>query len=53
MENSNQAPAAATGKFLDEKKKAALVAAMSGLGNAVFGMVIVAAVVGLGQFGAV
>lgn len=52
MENNNQAATGGNGsKFLDEKKKAALVMAMSGLGNAVLATVIAVVAIGLGPFG--
>ncbi|HKJ77547.1 MAG TPA: hypothetical protein VKA64_10130 [Gammaproteobacteria bacterium] len=52
MENGNQAAVGNNGsKFLDEKKKTALVMAMSGIGNAVLATVIAAVAIGLGPFG--
>ena len=52
MENGNQAAAGNNGnKFLDEKKKTAVVMAMSGLGNAVLATVIAVVVIGLGPHG--
>lgn len=40
MENQNQAGAATAGRLVDERTKALLVSALSGLGNAVFALVL-------------